>query len=269
MTEEFQTYLSLDNYDGVNPNNWKDCLMKRPAVEHIERYRWVLEDLQKRGDEAWPLLEVGVGCGWGLRQIKNHFNGLSVGIDLNPDALKSGIKSGLNHTIQADLLAKDLPFANDQFSTIVNLVLIEQLSNPLFGLENIGRVTKPGGQMYLSIFNKDLFSPGGKKWFRPNQHEFSKNELTELLERSGWRSVEWLGQRFVSRESYLKTAALLQMVENSLKQNSFLAQDRRIQIFRARVQNIIPSLNPSVKVRRLEEKPNMEPVIFTVRCLKD
>ena len=269
MTKELNTYLPVNSYDGVNPSCLRDRLMRRPVVEHIERYRWVLNDLRSRGADAWPLLEVGTGCGWGLKQIQTYFDELSVGIDLDISALSEGIQAGVRKVSQANLVAQNLPFVDEQFGTIVNLNLLEQLSDPLTGLINMNRVAKRNAQMYISIFNRDLFSPGGIKWFKPNEHEFSQNDLVKLLSESGWCAVEWLGQRFVSRKAYLKRATQLQSIENWLKKSEVLSKDRRVQIFRARVQNIIPSSNPSVAVKRLEERPSMEPVIITARCIKN
>ena len=180
--------------------------------EQIENYRYSLESeifsfAQFTRFHNKKILEVGVGAGtdflqWVRAGARAH------GIDLTPEGIRH-VKMRLDaYGLQAtDLRVADaeaLPYDNDIFDLVYSWGVIHHSPDTIKALDEIIRVTKPGGQCKIMVYNR--YSIGafhlwirrallaGRPWksFRwcifhfqesPGTKAFTKKEFIRILER--------------------------------------------------------------------------------------
>lgn len=132
----FYKYLSKV-YDRVNPFIWNE-----------EMRAEALTMLDLAPDDR--VLDVGCGTGFGtegLLQYTEHVYGL----DQSPHQLeKAWAKLGKYEPVAFTLGdAERLPFADDSFDAVWSSGSIEYWPNPVTALEEIRRVTEPGGRVLV------------------------------------------------------------------------------------------------------------------------
>jgi ubiquinone/menaquinone biosynthesis C-methylase UbiE len=130
--------------------------------EQIENYRYSLEPeifsfAQFTRFYGKEVLEVGVGAGtdflqWVRAGARVH------GIDLTPEGIRH-VKMRLDaYGLQAtDLRVADaeaLPYDNDMFDLVYSWGVIHHSPNTTKALDEIIRVTKPGGQCKIMVYNR-------------------------------------------------------------------------------------------------------------------
>jgi len=148
------------------------------------------------------LLDVGCGIGtWMIPFIKNNFE--CVGIDISPKLIEFGKKFAKKHKTELKLKTAnmlELPFDNEKFDYVISVAALHHLDNNkkrLKALSEMKRVLKPNGKIFIAVWNKEQrrFSGAGKDVYVPWKHEgktyeryyhlFSKDELKEIIEKSG------------------------------------------------------------------------------------
>ncbi len=126
---------------------------------------------------AWiggHLLEVGCGEGRGIEHLM--LKGTSyTAIDKIQDAIQSLQKQYPQGTFVASHLPP-LPFADQQFDSVVSFQVIEHIENDLHFLKEIHRVLKPGGVVLLTTPNRKL-SLSRNPW---HIREYEAHELLAL-----------------------------------------------------------------------------------------
>lgn len=128
------------------------------------------------------VLEVGVGTGLSLPGYKSTLE--IVGIDLSPEMLEKARERvdelGLNNV--SDILEMDassLDFPDAHFDTTVAMYVITVVPDPVKVMQELARVTKPGGQVIL--VNHFSQTEGVRGWVERRMAPFA-----ELL---GWHPV--------------------------------------------------------------------------------
>jgi SAM-dependent methyltransferase len=98
------------------------------------------------------ILDVGCGGGQFALRLADHFADLEiVGIDRSPDqvARARARASGRAELSFVEASALDLPFAADAFDLVYSIGSIKHWPDPLLGLRECARVTKPGGRLFV------------------------------------------------------------------------------------------------------------------------
>lgn len=128
------------------------------------------------------VLEVGVGTGLSLPGYKSTLE--IVGIDLSPEMLEKARERvdelGLNNV--SDILEMDassLDFPDAHFDTTVAMYVMTVVPDPVKVMQELARVTKPGGQVIL--VNHFSQTEGVRGWVERRMAPFA-----ELL---GWHPV--------------------------------------------------------------------------------
>jgi ubiquinone/menaquinone biosynthesis C-methylase UbiE len=96
------------------------------------------------------VLEVGVGTG---KNISHHPEGTRVcAVDISPGMLRKAQRRALKRGAEIDLILADaerLPFRDDVFDTTASSFVFCSVPDPVRGLRDVQRVTRPGGQVVL------------------------------------------------------------------------------------------------------------------------
>ncbi|WP_153464217.1 class I SAM-dependent methyltransferase [Halobacillus sp. SY10] len=116
-------------------------------MDHMIRDQWRENLLKKAYGET---LEVGVGTGTNLKYYNDQTN--VTGIDFSPNMLqkaKQKVNQLSGHFELLEMDAQNLKFNDDTFDTVVSTCVFCSVPDPIRGLKEIRRVTKPTGQIIM------------------------------------------------------------------------------------------------------------------------
>lgn len=137
------------------------------------------------------VLDVGCAYGLMLQNFPDSFK--KFGIDISEHAVAEAKKRLPHATLKVTDAEDKLPLAENSFDIVMCNDVIEHLENPRAALENIKRVLKPGGILYMNTPNlnwlrKKLFAYADKK-----EHHislFQHKTLSELLTKIGFNIID-------------------------------------------------------------------------------
>jgi len=145
---------------------------------------------RRYGRRGARLLEVGSGMGHLVGQLTDTFD--TYGIDVNQWAVsKSKEVAPKSHLQTAS--AQELPFRDNSFNVVIIKHIVEHLPEPQKAIQEIGRVTEPGGTLILATPNLDsLLKPWkGERWigYQDPTHISLKRpaEWLALIESAGFQ----------------------------------------------------------------------------------
>ena len=140
---------------------------------HCHRYDFVLARLPA----GQNVLEIGTGLGTFTKKLLPRC-GSYVGVEFDPVAcLEAQKKNHPAEIIEAD--ARKLPFADNQFSFIVCLEVLEHLGDWQAGVKNIHRCLRTDGTAIISVPHR--YSGGKSAANQFHLYEPGERELVSLL----------------------------------------------------------------------------------------
>lgn len=154
-------------------------------------------------DKKDKIIDIGCGAGGLSRKLaKIVTEGEVVGLDISEGyikKLKQSIerdRSGNYKNLEFRLAsAEDIPYPDDYFDCAVSSASFSFWSKPEKGLEEIGRVLKPGGKLYIvDVYKEEPLSTtvGAKIFSRFSAYKtnfYSSQEFREFFERAGFTEV--------------------------------------------------------------------------------
>ncbi|MGA7712803.1 MAG: bifunctional 2-polyprenyl-6-hydroxyphenol methylase/3-demethylubiquinol 3-O-methyltransferase UbiG [Rhizomicrobium sp.] len=155
---------------------------------------------------------LDIGCGGGLLCEPMARLGFEV---LGADASEKNIKTAATHAAASGLAvdyratsAESLAEEGRAFDVVLNMEVVEHVADLRFYLGACGRLTKPGGLMFVATLNKTLKSLALAKigaeyvlrWLPRGTHDWSRfvepRRLHELLEDAGLHVLKTQGVSF-------------------------------------------------------------------------
>jgi len=123
---------------------------------------------------------LDAGCGTGLLGEILSYMGYDdlVGIDLSPGMLAQAAAKSVYANLQQMALGAELAFADDKFSAVVSFGVLTAGHAPPGSLDEMIRITKPGGHLIFSLSNL-VYEPLG-----------FKDRLADLESEGRWREIE-------------------------------------------------------------------------------
>jgi 2-polyprenyl-3-methyl-5-hydroxy-6-metoxy-1,4-benzoquinol methylase len=118
---------------------------------------------RRYGRRGARLLEVGSGMGHLVGQLEDAFE--ASGCDINQWAVKQS-KTVVEKSQLQTASAQELPYKAGVFNVVIIKHIVEHLPDPQKAINEIGRVTEPGGTLILATPNLDsLLKPWkGDRW---------------------------------------------------------------------------------------------------------
>ncbi len=181
-SEEFSILNKKYYKDGIEDYDWTKTADSFRGLEtffHRKREK-LLKTLIKKYSEGGKYLDAG--CGSGL--ITRHLAKGSIGIDINPKNIKRAKKyAPLAEIIEGDV--ENMPFSDNNFSTIICSEVLEHMPNPQKAILEIKRVLNQNGVLIGTVPKKSFLwklrflsstHPG-----EPYHKEYTKKELTDVL----------------------------------------------------------------------------------------
>lgn len=159
------------------------------VCEH--RYRYL--KVASLTGESDSILDIGCGFGYGMSILNEKKNkGFVIGIDIDKSAVltcKSNFPSSTVFIAPADAL----PFQNNAFDIVTCFDVIEHLKHHKVMLDEIYRVLKPQGILYISTPNKIVWNLARRLNIQPGNpfhlHEYTLNEFKDVLKKSGFKII--------------------------------------------------------------------------------
>lgn len=142
--ESLETSLTRKRYNRMSLiYDWMELIVEYRRFSHWRKDLWDKVCGEK-------ILEVGVGTG---KNIPYYPAGKEVvAIDISPGMLAKAekVKKKLNHSVELGLAdVQQLPFEDNSFDSVVSTFVFCSVPDPIKGLQEVKRVLKPGGQLYL------------------------------------------------------------------------------------------------------------------------
>ncbi|MBM1815526.1 bifunctional 2-polyprenyl-6-hydroxyphenol methylase/3-demethylubiquinol 3-O-methyltransferase UbiG [Pseudosulfitobacter pseudonitzschiae] len=163
----------------------------------------------KSSDAFAGLRILDIGCGGGLLAEPMARLGADV---VGADAAAGNIPVAQVHAQQSGLeidyrhtTAEDMAAAGEQFDAVLNMEVVEHVSDPLAYLTACRELLKPGGLHICSTLNRNpksfamaiIGAEHIMRWLPKGTHEWSKfitpDELFDLLKRAGLEPVDRQG----------------------------------------------------------------------------
>lgn len=143
----------------------------KPQKTFIEIHQQLFDHLNKK-QQTLEILDISTGsCNSLIRHGWLKLNARFTGLDLSTTMLKQGVKQISKSDVAMDFMianAADLPFTNDFFDVTTNYGAINGYADIKTALQEMLRVTKPGGTIVL--FDENLYDQAS--WLE--QHYFEK-----------------------------------------------------------------------------------------------
>jgi ubiquinone/menaquinone biosynthesis C-methylase UbiE len=162
-----------------------------PFQFHLARYAFAIELVKGK-----CVLDVACGCGYGSRYLLDKGTRMVIGGDIDPEVVECAQRFWRRPSMKFILLdATRLPFSDDSFEAIISMETIEHLEQYEDYLSECKRVLKQGGVFICSTPYRGYGVPGITTIFPLHVHEFSPQELRELL-RDYFREIRLYGQGY-------------------------------------------------------------------------
>lgn len=149
-------------------------------------YRWLFPHISKKN-----ILNVGCWTGSLERLIKNEGCNLT-GIDIEEKALEVARKTFPRFSfVRADITRK-LPFPKNNFDIVFFFMTIEHLPSGTeqLALDNINKVLKKNGLLFLSTVNNNLIANLFDPCFFLGHRHYDLSKLENMLEKSGFKIAQ-------------------------------------------------------------------------------
>ncbi len=149
LTEYYSAYTSDSEVVLVDGLGTKQPLLRRA-------YHWLSGDVDPRDFVSIPaggkVLDYGSGGGTYLSYF--HSRGVDiVGAEISEVMIDACSKAGLRlHRVHS---FDDIPFPDAEFDVVYLMQVFEHLRRPRRFMQELGRVLKPGGVLYLALPNAD------------------------------------------------------------------------------------------------------------------
>lgn len=134
------------------------------------------------------VLDVGCAYGFMLERFPDSFD--KFGVDVSEYAINIAKNRLPSVAFTVSNVEDSLPFQKESFDIIICNDVLEHLENPAVALENIKRVLKKGGILYINTPNLNSFRKKVLGFADKMEHHismFTHQELLELLEKVGFK----------------------------------------------------------------------------------
>lgn len=184
------------------------------------------------------ILEIGSGEGYGINYLSTQLPYITA-TDLSLQALRHA-KASYPHIQACQTLGTNLPFASNVFEAAISFQVIEHITEANRYLEEIQRILRPGGTLFLTTPNRKLrLLPFQKPWNPYHVREYTGNELHRLLK-------HWFG----SVEIYaVMTKPSLMALEKARVKQTPLRVGKKI------IEKMFPGLEPKKWLRVVSNRP--------------
>jgi SAM-dependent methyltransferase len=180
--------------------------------------RWMASEIWELATDA-PVLEVGCGDASFTRDLA-QFSTSVIAIDISAAQIAENSRTYPRISFLQHDVAEPFPFPDSAFEVIWCSEVLEHLFNPVFAVEEMFRILRPGGKLLVTVpyhgWFKDVlialfkwdehFSPTN-----PHIRFYTRSTLGRMVENAGFASVRirTCGMGIPVRDAFVPTNILL------------------------------------------------------------
>jgi SAM-dependent methyltransferase len=167
------------------------------------------------------ILDAGCGSGRTLEELVDY--GTVAGLELNPDAAAVARDRGCGEVQEGRL--EELPWPSDSFDLITCLDVIEHVSDDRAALQELRRVSRPGGWLLATV---PAYQALWSYHDEANHHyrRYGRATLRAAINDAGWRL-----ERMTSFNTLLlPPAALVRLAQRRLRRNGAGGDDQHFDL---------------------------------------
>ena len=138
------------------------------------------EEFAKHVDKDARILDAGAGTGWVGVILAGMGYGRIVAMDLSEGMLEEARKKQVYQDFHRMVMGETLDYETDSFDAVISVGVLTVGHAPAHSLDELVRVTRPGGHIAFSL-RPDLYESGG---FREKQDELESAGCWQLVERT-------------------------------------------------------------------------------------
>lgn len=182
----------------------------RMEADHLERYRFACEHA-----EGKSVLDIACGIGYSAPLYLEAGATDYTGVDLNPEVLEAA-RSNYGSDRSTYMVGDITKFeCGRQFDLISCFETIEHVPDFEGALENLHRLLKPGGRLFVSSPNRPVTSPSARSLTDKPENpfhtqEFTPAELVEQLQQFGFTTSP--SQVYGQRQSQMPSNRFLKAI---------------------------------------------------------
>jgi 2-polyprenyl-6-hydroxyphenyl methylase / 3-demethylubiquinone-9 3-methyltransferase len=151
----------LNMYEANAAAWWSSAAREFRSLRSVGEFHLGLID-QFWGAQLQGARVVELGCGGGWLALELDARGAHVSaVDRSQASLVAARQQALNRCARARFFDSDLhftPFPSAQFDFCVMTDVLEHLTDPAGALREVGRLLKPGGQLFVNTFDRHWLS---------------------------------------------------------------------------------------------------------------
>jgi len=182
---------TASNESGVRPDFQYGNILDQ------KRYIYALNHVRGK-----KVLDCACGVGWGSYLMANGGAELVLGLDISENAIDTAKEYYSGERVSYQIGTPDHISGDQKFDVITSFETIEHAENPLDFLIDLRKLAHKDTKCFLSTPNSyctGLFN--GKPCNPYHAKEFSKAELLDFFNSSGWTVDSYLGQHPIEEES--------------------------------------------------------------------
>jgi SAM-dependent methyltransferase len=186
--------------------------------------RWMASELWDLATDA-PIIEVGCGDASFTRDLAQYSTNVTA-IDISASQIAENSRTFPRIKFVQHDVAEQFPFPDDSFEVIWCSEVLEHLFNPVFAVEEMHRILRPGGRLLVTVPYHGRFKDvliALFKWeehFSPtNPHIrfYTRETLGRMVANAGFKSVRTrtCGMGIPFRDLFVPTNILLSSTKAS------------------------------------------------------
>lgn len=165
----------------------------------------IFEEIERTASPDWRMLEAGSGTGRLTLALTSRIRVQGIGVDYSRAAVESSREAARRLSISAEFLQAELralPFPDAKFELVFSDSVIEHIPEYLQVLNEVARVTKPGGWVLVSVPNR--LRPDGWDLHRLiHRPSYPQTSFTPWRLRKDLRRVGLLPSRMFGGDAFM------------------------------------------------------------------
>lgn len=169
----------VKSIERIAPENAINLQERVMFLRHFFSYNYVASKLNSNCE----VLDLGSGEGYGTYFLSKSVRNI-IGIDVDKKIVNHANDKYASDNCTFDIFnGSKTNFKNESFDAIISFQVIEHVINDQIFLNEIYRLLRPGGTLYLTTPNKTMrLYPLQKPWNKFHLKEYYPFELKQLLE---------------------------------------------------------------------------------------
>ena len=148
-----------------NEQNLKEFREEADGIRDILT-REIVDVIEDKVKANMDIVDIGCGAGDLLAEIISRVPGVNIhGLDFSSKAIEAAKRKFLNGAFKQFVIEKQLPYEDSLFDIVMCTDVLEHLEYPRFVINELLRICKSGGYIFIVVPDGDVDQFLGHYWF--------------------------------------------------------------------------------------------------------